>query len=122
MTGYDIVLVGLQPYNSYIGTNTINIAEEFCKQNRVLYVNYPLDKKSLRLDKHLPNVKKRAKMMTKEVPNLIEVKPNLWNLYPNSLLASIKPKDIAQLQGPIIGYIGTLFTLRLDLTNCHNQN
>lgn len=110
MTGYDIVLVGLQPYNSYIGTNTINIAEEFCKQNRVLYVNYPLDKKSLRLDKHLPNVKKRAKMMTKEVPNLIEVKPNLWNLYPNSLLASIKPIDIAQLQGPIIGYIGTLFT------------
>lgn len=89
MTGYDIVLVGLQPYDSDIGTNTINIAEEFSKQNRVLYVNYPLDKKSFNLDKHLPNVQKRAKMRSKEIPNLIEVKPNLWNLYPNSLLESI---------------------------------
>jgi glycosyltransferase involved in cell wall biosynthesis len=89
MTGYDIVLVGLQPYDSDIGTNTINIAEEFAKQNRVLYVNYPLDKKSFRIEKHLQNIQKRAKMIAGETPNLIEVKPQLWNLYPNCLLESI---------------------------------
>ncbi len=89
MNGYDIVLVGLQPYDSDIGSNSINIAEEFAKQNRVLYVNYPFDRKSFNLEKHLPNVQKRAKMMSGETPNLVQVKPNLWNLFPNTLLESI---------------------------------
>jgi teichuronic acid biosynthesis glycosyltransferase TuaH len=89
MNGYDIVLVGLQPYDSDIGSNSINIAEEFAKQNRVLYVNYPFDRKSFNLEKHLPNVQKRAKMMAGESANLVEVKPNLWNLFPNTLLESI---------------------------------
>lgn len=89
MNGYDIVLVGLQPYDSDIGSNSINIAEEFAKQNRVLYVNYPFDRKSFNLEKHLPNVQKRAKMMAGEISNLVEVKPNLWNLFPNTLLESI---------------------------------
>jgi glycosyltransferase involved in cell wall biosynthesis len=89
MNGYDIVLVGLQPYDSDIGSNSINIAEEFARQNRVLYVNYPFDRKSFNLEKHLPNVQKRAKMMSGETPNLVQVKPNLWNLFPNTLLESI---------------------------------
>jgi glycosyltransferase involved in cell wall biosynthesis len=89
MTGYDIILVGLQPYDSDIGSNSINIAEEFAKQNRVLYVNYPFDRKSFSLEKHLPNVQKRAKMMAGETSNLVQVKPQLWNLYPNTLIESI---------------------------------
>lgn len=89
MTGYDIILVGLQPYDSDIGSNSINIAEEFAKHNRVLYVNYPFDRKSFKLEKHLPNVQKRARMMRGEISNLVEVKPQLWNLYPNTLIESI---------------------------------
>jgi hypothetical protein len=56
MTGRDIIVVGLQPLDSLIGSNCINIAEEFARNNRVLYVNYPFDKASLKREKHLPNV------------------------------------------------------------------
>jgi hypothetical protein len=44
----DIIVVGLQPYDSAIGSNCINIAEEFAINNRVLYVNYAFDRASLR--------------------------------------------------------------------------
>ena len=89
MTGRDIIVVGLQPLDSLIGSNCINIAEEFAKNNRVLYVNYPFDKASLKREKHLPNVEMRIKMRKNNEENLIIVKPNLYNFFPNTLLESI---------------------------------
>jgi glycosyltransferase involved in cell wall biosynthesis len=89
MTGRDIIVVGLQPLDSLIGSNCINIAEEFAKNNRVLYVNYPFDKASLKREKHLPNVQMRIKMRKNKEENLIEVKPNLYNFFPDTLLESI---------------------------------
>jgi len=38
----DIVVVGLQPWDLPIGSNCKNIALEFSKHNRVLYVNAPI--------------------------------------------------------------------------------
>ena len=43
----DIIVVGLQPWDSEIGSNCKNIAIEFAKQNRVLYVNHPFDRITL---------------------------------------------------------------------------
>ena len=43
----DIIVHGLQSLDSPIGSNCINIANEFAKNNRVLYVNYPLDRLTL---------------------------------------------------------------------------
>ena len=40
----DIIIVGLQPWDNAIGSNCKNIAIEFAKHNRVLYVNHPLDR------------------------------------------------------------------------------
>ncbi|MCF8425926.1 MAG: glycosyltransferase [Bacteroidia bacterium] len=89
MKNRDILVVGLQPYDSLIGSNCINIAEEFALNNRVLYVNYAFDRASIKREKDLPNVKKRIEMRVNKSENLIRVKNNLWTLYPDTLLESI---------------------------------
>ena len=89
MKNKDIVVVGLQPYDSLIGSNCINIADEFAKQNRVLYVNYAFDRASIEREKNLPNVKKRINIMKSGADNLVQVNPNLYTLYPNTILESI---------------------------------
>jgi glycosyltransferase involved in cell wall biosynthesis len=43
----DIIVMGLQSWDSDIGSNCINIAKEFSKNNRVLYVNRAVDRISL---------------------------------------------------------------------------
>lgn len=42
----DFIITSLQPWDMPIGSNAKDIALEISKQNRVLYINTPLDKKS----------------------------------------------------------------------------
>jgi len=85
----DIIVVGLQPYDSAIGSNCINIADEFALNNRVLYINYAFDRASIRREKDLPNVIKRIEMRQNKKDNLHQINPNLWVFYPDTLLESI---------------------------------
>ena len=85
----DIIVVGLQALDSRIGSNCINLAYEFSKNNRVLYVNYPLDRLTLIREKDDPLIQKRIKIMKGEEPNLVKINDNMWNLYPNTKLESI---------------------------------
>jgi len=85
----DIIVVGLQALDSRIGSNCINLAYEFAKNNRVLYVNYPLDRLTLIREKNDPLIQKRIKIMKGEEPNLIQISDTMWNLYPNTKLESI---------------------------------
>ncbi len=85
----DIIVVGLQALDSRIGSNCINLAYEFAKNNRVLYVNYPLDRLTLIREKDDPLIQKRIRIMKGEEPNLVQINDNMWNLYPNTKLESI---------------------------------
>jgi len=85
----DIIVVGLQALDSRIGSNCINLAYEFAKNNRVLYVNYPLDRLTLIREKNDPLIQKRIKIMKGEEPNLVQISDTMWNLYPNTKLESI---------------------------------
>ncbi|RZL39701.1 MAG: glycosyltransferase family 1 protein, partial [Pedobacter sp.] len=42
----DIVVVGQQPWDTPIGSNCKDLALEFSKHNRVLYINAPLDRRT----------------------------------------------------------------------------
>ena len=42
----NIVITGIQPWDIEIGSNCKNIAREFAKTHRVLYVNSPIDRVS----------------------------------------------------------------------------
>lgn len=43
---YDIIIVGLQPWDIALGSNCVDIAKVFSKTCRVLYVNRPSDRRS----------------------------------------------------------------------------
>lgn len=87
--GRDIVVVGQQPWDVSIGSNCKNIAIEWSKYNRVLYVNAPLDRKTLYQSKTDPKIQTRLDVINGSKKGLIQIQENLWNLYPNTMIESI---------------------------------
>jgi len=87
--GRDIVVVGQQPWDVSIGSNCKNIAIEWSKYNRVLYVNAPLDRKTLYQSKADPKIQTRLAVIKGAKDGLIQIQDNLWNLYPNTMIESI---------------------------------
>jgi glycosyltransferase involved in cell wall biosynthesis len=85
----DIVVVGLQPWDTTIGSNCKDIALEFSKHNRVLYVNYPLDRITLFRNKKEPNIQKRIRVIKGKEEGIVSLQQNLWNLYPDEMVESI---------------------------------
>ena len=57
ITGRDIIVIGIQAWDIEIGSNCKNIAVEMAKNNRVLYVNQPLDRKSQYAEKNTDKVR-----------------------------------------------------------------
>ncbi|RYY34903.1 MAG: glycosyltransferase family 1 protein [Sphingobacteriaceae bacterium] len=89
ITGRDIIVVGQQPWDVEIGSNCKNIALEFSRHNRVLYVNSPLDRITLLKQKNDPKVKKRMDVINHKADGIVKLQDNLWNLYPDRMIESI---------------------------------
>jgi len=87
--GKDIIVHGLQSLDSSIGSNCVNLAYEFSKHNRVLYVNYPLDRLTSIKHRSNPLVKKRLNIIKGKEKGLIRINENMWNLFPSVILESI---------------------------------
>jgi teichuronic acid biosynthesis glycosyltransferase TuaH len=85
----DIIMIGQQPWDTSIGSNSKNIAVEFSKNNRVLYVNRPLDRITKIKYASDPLVKKRIDIINKKETGLISIKPQLWAYYPDAIVESI---------------------------------
>lgn len=85
----DIVIVGQQPWDEGIGSNCRNIAVEFSKNNRVLYVNSALNRIRLFRNKTDPKVQKRLAVIKGREKGLVPIQANLWNLYPDCVTESI---------------------------------
>lgn len=89
ITGQDIVVVGLQPWDINIGSNCKNIALELSKHNRVLYVNPSLDRSTFLKGKNDEKVKLRVDVMKGRKDGLVRITENLWCLYPKQMIESI---------------------------------
>lgn len=89
ITGRDIIIVGQQPWDVEIGSNCKNIALEFSKHNRVLYVNAALDRVTLLKGSADPKVIKRKRVIQHQDKGLIQISERLWNLYPDTIVESI---------------------------------
>jgi len=87
--GKDIIVVGIQAWDIEIGSNCKNIALEFSKNNRVLYVNPPMTRSVMREQKHKETIQKRIRIKNGAEDDLVEISQNLWNLYPKTLVESI---------------------------------
>jgi glycosyltransferase involved in cell wall biosynthesis len=95
--GRDIIVVGQQPWDTEIGSNCKNIALEFSRNNRVLYVNSPLDTKTLMTTKDDPRTQKRLAVIQKKQTGLEQIADNLWTYYPDVKITSInwmKPTSV----------------------------
>jgi teichuronic acid biosynthesis glycosyltransferase TuaH len=85
----DIIIVGQQPWDVEIGSNCKNIAQEFSKYNRVLYVNSALDRITQFKRGNDERIKFRKEVISHRQNGLIKVDDNLWTYYPDTLLESI---------------------------------
>lgn len=89
ITGRDIIITGLQAWDNDIGSNCINIAKEFAKDNRVLYVNFPLDQRTILHGKSDKKIQKRLDIINNNKEDLEQVGENIWTLYPKTIIQSI---------------------------------
>lgn len=89
MKNRDIIIIASQAWDIEIGSNCKNIALEFAKQNRVLYVNPPLDRITIFKKYKEPSVKKRLEWLKSKNNDLHEIGNNIWTLYPSIIIESI---------------------------------
>ncbi|MEO1051433.1 MAG: glycosyltransferase [Bacteroidota bacterium] len=89
LKGRDIIVTGLQPWDTEIGSNCKDIALELSRHNRILYVNYPMDRISYLRSKEHPQIQARIKSLKGEEPRLKQVKENIWELNPRVIMESI---------------------------------
>jgi glycosyltransferase involved in cell wall biosynthesis len=87
--GKDIVIISIQPWDIEIGSNCKNIALEFAKENRVLYVNPPMDRITKIKQKNTDKIQKRIRIAKGLENDIVKIEDNLWNLYPKNTIESI---------------------------------
>ncbi|HSC38417.1 MAG TPA: glycosyltransferase [Chitinophagaceae bacterium] len=85
----DIVMFSFQPWDTEIGSNFKDMALEFARYNRVLFVNRALDRSNYLKHRSDPKVKTRLDSIRKGIGELEQVKPNLWVHNPRVIVESI---------------------------------
>lgn len=85
----DIVIFGLQRWDKFTSTITRNIAIEMSKNNRVIFVNPPLQRRSTLFDRDAEFVKKRLRVLKGKENDLVQHNKNLWLFYPKMIAESI---------------------------------
>lgn len=89
MKDRDIVIVALQSWDFEIGSNARNIAREFAKSNRVIYVNPPLDRITRYKKSGDQKTQRFLKVINHQEEGLHQVEDNIWNLTPDFVAESI---------------------------------
>jgi hypothetical protein len=87
--GRDIVIVGLQPWYFPTGCNCKNMALQFARHNRVLYVNFPLKRKVYHAKTPDPKIEKHIQIIRENGEKVREIDSNIWELYPHTLIESV---------------------------------
>ena len=88
MKKYDIIITGIQPWDYATEGNCLNIAKTFAKDQRVLFVNYPLDRSLLMREKETQIVQNRLNVINGKSPQIEQIDENLWVFTPPIVLLS----------------------------------
>ena len=78
-----------QDWGLQLGTNARNLAREFARHNRVLYVNVPLDIHTFLTGFRRPEVRQRLRILLGLAPSLTYAEPNVWVCTPDCLALSL---------------------------------
>ncbi len=87
--GKDILIIGLQPWYYDIGSNCKDIATRLAEHNRVLYVNKPINRKTWYSKEKDDGVKMHYDIIKKNKNKIQNIKKNMWQLFPESVIESI---------------------------------
>lgn len=87
--GRDFIVFGLQPWDFEMGSNCKNVAMEIEKDNRVLYINRPIERSSLYKFRKDPKIQNRLKSLKKGEEIITKQMDNLWVFNPRTILESI---------------------------------
>ena len=96
--------MGIQVWDIEIGTNCNNIASQMAKNNRVLYINEPLDRRSRVSEKGTQKVNTRLAVLNGTKDPLEKIGDNFWVLNPKTMLESINILP----DGPIFDWINMI--------------
>jgi teichuronic acid biosynthesis glycosyltransferase TuaH len=88
--GRDIVVISLSHWDTKIGSNARNIATRFARHNRVLYVNYPITRKTYLLNQPDAETQVHISIIKEKSDSIRKLDANLWVCYPTSLIESVK--------------------------------
>jgi glycosyltransferase involved in cell wall biosynthesis len=85
----DIIVISLQAWDIDIGSNVRDIAKEFARYNRVLFINSPLDRLTILRHRNNPKVQKRLAVVHGRDADLVRERENLWVLNPRMIAESV---------------------------------
>lgn len=86
----DFVILGLENWDDTVGSkNASNIAREIATNNRVLFVNMPLEIGNVIRKPFNPLTKKRFEVILGKEKDIIKIEDTLWKYDPKSLSKSI---------------------------------
>ncbi len=85
----DFVIVGLQPWYTSIGSNCKHMARQIAKNNRVLYINSPIDRNTAANKNNDENIKQHLNIIKSGKTQIEEVEKNIYVYYPLNVLESI---------------------------------
>jgi len=80
MKNQNFLITCMQIWETEIGTTIRNMALEISNQNKVLYINTPIDHSTWLRRKSLPASDRRMEVINKKRPPLRQIKENLWVL------------------------------------------
>lgn len=87
--GQDIIMVGIQAWDRPMGGNARDLALEFSKNNRVLYVNPPINRKNQLKPGKTDRMKRKLAVLQKRRPPLQQINKQLWVLTPKTIIESV---------------------------------
>ncbi|MBS1565022.1 MAG: glycosyltransferase [Bacteroidetes bacterium] len=93
----DIVMFSFQPWDTEIGSNFKDMALEFARYNRVLFVNRALDRSYYIKHRSDPKVKTRLASIRRGEKELSQIQDNLWVQNPRVIMESINGIPIRAL-------------------------
>jgi teichuronic acid biosynthesis glycosyltransferase TuaH len=87
--GRNFIVFGLQPWDFEMGSNCKNVAIELERNNRVLYINRPIERSSLYKFRNDHKIQNRLKSLKKGENVIQKPMENLWVFNPRTILESI---------------------------------
>lgn len=89
MKNRDFIIISLNPWYTPLSSTSKRVATELAKTNRVLYINPPLDRKTLITRRNDPLLEKHINVVKGAEKEMVQIGPNFWNYYPKTVLESV---------------------------------